>query len=61
MYKKVANYMRAHPSYNSFVHLSIGLGAGILITYPYIDHPVRLGTTLIALGLIGHLYPLLKK
>lgn len=55
------NYMKNHPSYNGFVHLFIGLGAGILITYPYIDHPVRLGGALIALGLIGHLYPLFKK
>lgn len=51
-------YMAAHTSYNSFVHLLIGLGAGILLTYPYIDHPVRIGTTLVVLGVIGHLYPL---
>ena len=54
-------YMVAHPVYNSAVHVLIGMGIGILITYPYIDHPVRIGAILVALGIAGHLYPLFAK
>ena len=62
MLKKMLNFAKEHPYYNSFVHLLIGTGFGILITYPYIgDHPVRWGVGFIALGVLGHLYPLFVK
>lgn len=53
--------MAEHPVYNSTIHVLIGLGIGILITYPYIVNPVRIGGTLLLLGLLGHLYPLFAK
>ncbi len=61
LYEKMQKYMAAHPVYNSAVHVLIGLGVGILITYPFIDHPVRLGGALLALGLAGHIYPFVAK
>ncbi len=54
-------YFAAHPIYNSMVYVAIGAGIGILITYPYINHPVRIGAILVALGIAGHLYPLFAK
>ncbi len=55
-------YMVAHPAYNSAVHVLIGLGVGVLITYPYVgSHPVRVGGLLLALGILGHLYPLFSR
>lgn len=55
-------YMEANAMYNSLVHFLIGLGVGVLITYPYIGiHPVRVGGLLVAVGLAMHLYPLVAK
>jgi hypothetical protein len=58
MYRKLLKYMAAHPEYNSAVHLVIGIGIGILVTYPLIGaHPVRWGALFLVLGLAGHFYP----
>lgn len=52
-------FFRAHPRYNSFVHAVIGMGIGIMITYPIVGpHPVKWGMVLLGVGLIAHLYPL---
>lgn len=61
MYKKIKKYLVAHPMYNSAVHVLAGMGIGILVTYPYIDHPMKVGGLLLALGIAGHLYPLTVK
>ena len=62
MYKKIVSYLSRHPSYNGATHLILGVGVGILITYPFIQtHPVRWGVALIVIGLLGHLYPLIIK
>lgn len=62
MYKRVVKYLSAHPVYNSTVHVLIGAGIGVLVTYPFIgDHPLRWGVGLLALGVAGHLYPLFVK
>lgn len=62
MYKKALKYFSAHPYYNSFIHLLIGIGVGILITYPFVGaHPIRWGVTLVVLGLLAHAYPLVVK
>lgn len=59
MYKKINAYFSKHVMYTSFVHAVAGMGLGILITYPYVGtHPVRVGVGLLALGTLGHLYPL---
>lgn len=60
--KKITAYFKKFPSYNSLVHIIIGLGLGVLITYPLVgSHPVRWGLLLLVIGLAGHLYPLMGK
>lgn len=60
--KKITAYFKKFPSYNSLVHVIIGLGLGVLITYPLVgSHPVRWGLGLLVIGLAGHLYPLMGK
>lgn len=55
--KKVKQYFSKHPGRNAISHLFIGIGLGILITYPFIGiHPLRWGVFFLALGVIGHLY-----
>jgi len=62
MTKKILKYLSAHPVYNSAIHVVAGMGIGALITYPFLmPHPVRWGLFLIAVGVIGHLYPLTLK
>lgn len=62
MYKKLLKYFSQHPVYNSFTHLVIGVGVGILLTYPFVGiHPLRWGLSFLALGLLGHIYPLVAK
>ncbi|MCL4390039.1 MAG: hypothetical protein M1484_01865 [Patescibacteria group bacterium] len=62
MYKKALKYFSAHPYYNSAVHLLIGIGIGILITYPLVvTHPIRWGLLFLGIGLIAHLYPMWGK
>lgn len=62
VYKKLVKYMSTHATYNAGVHLMIGMGIGILAAWPvFLPHPVRWGVGLIALGLLGHLYPLVVK
>lgn len=60
--KQMKAYLGKHPTYNGFIHILIGVGIGALLTYPYFgSHPVKWGVGLIALGLLGHLYPLTVK
>jgi hypothetical protein len=58
MWKKLENYFKKNPTYNSVVHLIIGIGVGILVTYPYVGaHPLRWGVLFLVVGLVLHLYP----
>lgn len=62
MYKKIVKYFSAHVMYNSLVHFLIGAGVGVLIASPFLaPHPVRWSLLLIALGLLGHIYPMFIK
>lgn len=62
MLQQMKEYFGAHPMYNSVVHLLIGVGFGILVTYPLVgSHPLRWGVGILAVGLLGHLYPLVTK
>jgi hypothetical protein len=61
MCKKVLAYFKKYPIYNSLVHVVIGMGLGILVTYPVAGtHPLRWGLGILAIGLIGHFYPMLE-
>ncbi len=54
-------YFKKYPMYNSFVHVVIGLGLGALLTYPVAGaHPLRWGLGILAIGLLGHLYPMVE-
>ncbi len=60
--KKVYDYYSKHVKYNSIVHVVGGIGIGILLTHPLADpHTMRWGLGLLALGILGHLYPLTLK
>lgn len=62
MFKTIENYFKGHVSYNSAVHLLMGFGLGILVTYPLVGpHPVRWGLLFLGLGTAGHLYPVFIK
>lgn len=59
MLPKARKYFQQHENYNAMVHIIAGAGAGILITYPFVGiHPVRWGLVLLAIAVVGHLYPL---
>ncbi|MBI4028869.1 MAG: hypothetical protein HY376_00680 [Candidatus Blackburnbacteria bacterium] len=57
MINKIYKYLGKHPRYNSTIHLVIGLGFGIILARPYVANPVKWGLALIAVGVVGHLYP----
>ena len=60
--KKVYTYFSKHPAYCASVHFLGGVGLGILLTHTLIDpHTMRWGLGLIALAILGHLYPLTLK
>ena len=60
-YDKIMKYFKAHPVYNSVVHVMAGIGLGLLLARPLIDHPVKWGVGLIVVAVLAHLYPLMKK
>lgn len=61
-FKKVEKYFEKHAMFNSSVHTLIGMGIGILMTYPLVGvHPMRWGVLFLAIGIIGHLYPMVYK
>lgn len=60
--RQIHNYFNKHPFYNATIHLLIGIGVGAFLTYPFFGiHPIRWGVVLIAIGLLGHFYPLMLK
>ncbi len=62
MYKQISQYLKNHVIYNAAIHALAGIGIGMLLTYPLAgSHPIRWGLGLLALGVLGHLYPLVKK
>ena len=55
--KHLNKYLTKNVGFNSLIHASLGIGVGILITYPLIGiHPVRWALLFIAVALIGHLW-----
>lgn len=62
MYKTIEQYFKNHAMYSVVVHVLIGVGVGMLLTYPLAgEHPVRWGVALLVAGVLGHLYPLTQK
>lgn len=59
MLKTAFSYFKKHPAYSAMVHLSGGIGIGILITYPVVGtHPLRWGLILLMVLVLGYLPPL---
>lgn len=57
--KKMEDYFKKHYNYNALVHTVLGVGIGILMTYPFVgEHPLRWGAAFVLAGVLGHLYPL---
>ena len=62
MEKQMLKYFKSHPRYNSFVHAIIGMGVGVMITYPLVGvHPVKWGAVLLGIGILAHLLPLFSE
>lgn len=56
-YKKWLVYFGKHPLHNALSHILIGIGLGMLLTYPMAGaHPVRWGVAFLAVGILGHLW-----
>lgn len=54
--KGVRKYFSKNPDSNSVTHLLLGIGIGVLVTYPYVgSHPVRWGFGFLAAGALGYL------
>ena len=50
-------YFGQHPDFNGLTHVLLGMGFGVLLTYPLVgSHPVRYGVAFLVLGLIGHVW-----
>lgn len=55
-FKRMEKYYGKHVWENSLAHLILGLGFGILLTYPVVGtHPVRWGAAFLIVGLIWHI------
>lgn len=60
-YRKLLVYFSRHPLHNALVHILVGMGLGILLTYPLVGrHPLRWGIALLVLGVLGHLWVAMK-
>ncbi|MBI2596081.1 hypothetical protein HYW46_05105 [Candidatus Daviesbacteria bacterium] len=60
--KKLESYFGKHVYFNSAVHVLVGMGIGMLLTYPVFGaHTMRWGIALLALGILGHAYPYFVK
>lgn len=55
-------FFKAHPTYNSVIHVFAGTGLGIIIARPFIGpHPVRWGVAFVLVSVLGHVYPLIME
>lgn len=56
--EKFLNYWKEHPNYTALVHVTLGLGLGILFqTYFREGYVNNVGWTLVFFGVLGHVYP----
>lgn len=57
LYKKGLVYFSRHPLHNALSHILVGMGLGMLLTYPMAGaHPVRWGVAFLVVGILGHLW-----
>jgi len=55
---KIESYFAAHPTYNSLIHVSVGLGIAWLISLAWHCSTVALvlGIVFLVAGIAGHIY-----
>ncbi|MFC1918496.1 hypothetical protein ACFLWW_00775 [Chloroflexota bacterium] len=61
---KINKYFSEHAMFNSWVHISIGLGIAWLLSLAWQGSSgisLVLGIIFLAIGIAGHIYPLLAK
>jgi hypothetical protein len=59
---KMARYLKKGWHYAGLSYLLMGMGLGILFTYPVVgEHPVRWGVGLLAVGFFVYLWPMSGK
>ena len=60
---KMNKYFAEHVTYNSMIHVCVGLGIAWLISlaWGYSIVPLVLGIIFIVIGIVGHIYPLFAK
>lgn len=60
--KKVEKYFSRHIYQNSFFHVMVGIGFGILLTHDFFDpHPLRYGVGFLLIGALGHVFAYTNK
>jgi len=60
---KMKKYFVERPTYNSMIHVCVGLGIAWLVSlaWGYSVVPLVLGIVFIVIGIAGHIYPLFAK
>ena len=62
--EKINKYFSEHTMFNSWVHVSVGLGFAWLLSLAWQGYSVIslvLGIVFLVIGIAGHIYPLLAK
>ena len=61
--EKLNKYFTEHPSFNSLIHICIGLGIAWLVSlaWPCSVVALVLGIVFLLIGIVGHIYPLFAK
>lgn len=55
--KHINKFLSKNTEFNSVIHAMLGIGVGILITYPLIGvHPLRWAIFFIGIAVIGHIW-----
>jgi len=53
---KCKKYMTQHPHYSAVVNVLLGMGLGVLLTYPIVqEHPLRWAAAFIILAVLGYI------
>ena len=60
---KIEKYFAEHVNFNSCIHVCVGLGIAWLVSlaWHYSIIALVLGIVFIAIGIIGHIYPLFAR
>lgn len=60
--KIVERVVSSYFGYPTIVNIVVGMGVGMLLTYPLAGaHPVRWGVSLVVIGILAQIVPLILK